>query len=92
MNTEALILIIRAIRKTYRAAEALSILTEGHSFTLVDEAHGDLIDAVLMLCGEQVDELPDSLTYRLIMSDQSDEQVANILAAVMQNETASKAS
>ncbi len=93
MNAETLTLIIRAIRKTYRATEALSILTEGHSITIVEDAYGDMIDAVFKLCNEQVNELHDSLTYRLIQNnDLSDDQVADMLLAVIKNETVSKAS
>lgn len=92
MNAESLTLIIRAIRKTHLAAEALSLLSEGN-ITIVDDAYGDLVDAVFKLCNEQVSELNDSLTYRLIQNnDLSDEQVADMLLAMMKNETASKAS
>ena len=92
MNAESLTLIVRAIRKAYRAAEALSLLSDGQN--IADDICGDLIDAVYKLCGEQVNELHDSLTYRLIQNNNlKNEVVADmLLAEVMKNETVSKAS
>ena len=85
MNSEVLTRIIRAIRTTARAAEALSVLTGGNTITIVEDAHGDLVDAVYAFVGEQTNELQESVTYKLIHSSMSDAEVANTLLATTVN-------
>lgn len=75
MNIDVLKRIIRATRNAFDAAEALS------SEKLFN-AYDDLVDAVLLIYGEQPEELTESITFKLIHNRKlTDEQAAEMLLA-----------
>lgn len=77
MNIDAMKRLVRASRNAFDVSESLSS-------EKLFEIYGDLMDSIYIICGEQTNEITESLTFKLIQNRKlTDEQAAEMLLASM---------